>query len=291
VTKTGALWVVATPIGNLEDITLRAIRILREADRVLAEDTRHARTLLDHYQIRTPMRPFHAHSTAEVTTAIVDELASGARLAILSDAGTPVISDPGRHLVEVARSAGIAVHVVPGASAVTAAISIAGLRCERFTFYGFLPRSGKRRRQAVATIASASEAAVLFESPRRVTATLNELLGVMPHRRMALCRELTKIHEEVLRGTPAELLSAMPEHVRGEFTVVVEANDADPRRPVTSESERDDRVRAQLARGARARAVADELATWLDIPRREAYEIVLRVKAEQEGINRTDRDV
>ncbi|MEM6960307.1 MAG: 16S rRNA (cytidine(1402)-2'-O)-methyltransferase, partial [Myxococcota bacterium] len=174
----GRLFIVATPIGNLEDITLRALRVLGQVDAILAEDTRRTRTLSQYHQIETPLRAFHAHSSPHSAQGILEELKAGAQLALVSDAGTPLISDPGAHLVSSARESGIIVEAIPGVSAVTAAVSVAGVRVDRFRFLGFLPRKGGERAQFLETIRLDSAASVFFESPRRVRPTLLELAEI-----------------------------------------------------------------------------------------------------------------
>jgi 16S rRNA (cytidine1402-2'-O)-methyltransferase len=224
----GRLSVVATPIGCLEDITLRAIRILREADLILAEDTRHTRTLCAKHGISTPLRSFHAHTNDDKVDLLLAELADGAHYAMVSDAGTPVVSDPGVYLVSRAAKAGIEVEAIPGPSAVLAALCVAGLPVRRFVFEGFLPRSGGDRTRALDRIAQSAITVVLFESPHRIHATLNDLERTLGgDRQMALCRELTKMHEQTIRGTAPEVRSALSDPVRGEITVVVEGKPAD----------------------------------------------------------------
>lgn len=219
----GRLSIVATPIGCLEDITLRALRILREADLILAEDTRHTRTLCSKHAIETPLRSFHAHSSDDKVSTIVSELAGGAHYCLVSDAGTPVVSDPGAYLVSRAAEAGVTIEAIPGPSAVLAALCVAGLPIHRFTFEGFLARGGKGRRQALERIAESSSATVLFESPHRIRATLQELEQyVGEERRAAVCRELTKLHEQTLRGTLGEVRAALADPPKGEITLVIE---------------------------------------------------------------------
>ena len=224
----GRLSVVATPIGCLEDITLRALRILREADLILAEDTRHTRTLLSKNAIATPLRSFHAHTTNDKVDTIIAKLLNGAHYAMVSDAGTPVVSDPGAYLVSRAAEAGINVEAIPGPSAVLAALCVAGLPVRRFVFEGFLPRGGGDRTRALRRIAQSDITAVLFESPHRIHATLDDLERALGgDRRIALCRELTKMHEQTIRGTVAAVRSELSNPARGEITIVIEGRPAD----------------------------------------------------------------
>jgi 16S rRNA (cytidine1402-2'-O)-methyltransferase len=226
----GRLYLVATPIGCLEDITLRALRILREVDLILAEDTRHTRILCAKHGIGTPLRSFHAHTSNDKIDRLIRELSQGAHYALVSDAGTPVVSDPGAYLVSCAATAGIMIEAIPGPSAVLAALCVSGLPVDRFAFEGFLPRSGKDREAALGRVAAYDCPVVLFESPHRIRATLEELeprLGL--ERRIALCRELTKIHEQTIRGTIAEVVEALDDPVKGEITVVIEGKRSEAR--------------------------------------------------------------
>jgi len=220
--------VVATPIGCLEDITLRAIRVLRDADLILAEDTRHSKTLCSKHGIATPLRSFHAHSSDDKVDLIIEELKNGAHYALVSDAGTPVVSDPGVYLISRAADAGIVVEAIPGPSAVLGALCVAGLPVRRFVFEGFLPRGGGERTRALERIARSEVTVVLFESPHRILATLDDLerdLG--SGRQIALCRELTKMHEQTIRGTVPEVRNELIKPVRGEITLVIEGKAVD----------------------------------------------------------------
>jgi len=224
----GRLSVVATPIGCLEDITLRALRVLSEADLILAEDTRHTRTLCSKHGIDTPLRSFHAHTNDDKVDLIVAELADGAHYALVSDAGTPVVSDPGAYLVSRAAGAGIHVEAIPGPSAVLAALCVAGLPVRRFTFEGFLPRGGGDRTRALDRIAQSGITVVLFESPHRIHGTLDDLERVLDgDRQIAVCRELTKMYEQTIRGTVTAVREELSDPARGEITVVVEGRPAD----------------------------------------------------------------
>jgi 16S rRNA (cytidine1402-2'-O)-methyltransferase len=216
----GTLFLVATPIGNLEDITLRAIRVLREVAVVAAEDTRHTAKLLRHLDIATPTTSLHAHNEHHRSAQIVRRLADGESVALVTDAGTPLVSDPGAGLVRAAREAGIRVEAVPGPSAVLAALTASGLPCDRFTFLGFVPaRRGER--QAWLHAASAEPGTIVcFEAPHRIRETLADIEAVMGDRPMALARELTKVHEEILTGTAAAVASRLGD-ARGECTLVI----------------------------------------------------------------------
>lgn len=216
----GTLYVVSTPIGNLEDVTLRALRVMREVPLVCAEDTRTTRKLMARHAIKTPLISYNEHNMRERTPTILAALATG-DVALVSEAGTPGVSDPGYELVVAAIAAGHPVAAVPGPSAALAALAVSGLPARQFTFVGFLPRRSGERRRALASLAQEPQTLVLFESPHRLRATLADLLAVWGDRRVAVCRELTKLHEEVFRGRLSEALGRF-EQPRGEFTLVVE---------------------------------------------------------------------
>ncbi len=256
---------------------MRAIRVLGECDRILAEDTRRTGVLLKHYDIRTPMRSFHAHSSEANVDAHLDALEGGEVLALVTDAGTPLISDPGARLVEGARARGIAVHAVPGASAVLTALSVAGIRADRFAFEGFVARSGAARRDALARIEESTRAIVLFESPRRVGALMSDLATRLGPRQVAVCRELTKMHEEVVQGTASELAERFAEPPKGEITIVVEGLEA-PR----DELDVDEAIAAGLRAGQKPGEIAKAVASMGALSRSEAYERVLKARADRE---------
>lgn len=271
----GTLYVVGTPIGNLEDITLRALRVLREVDVIACEDTRHTRTLLKRHGIATPLVSYHEHNERERAPQLVRRLVAGEDIALVTDAGMPGISDPGFHVVTGALAAGVPVTPVPGPSAVTAALSVAGLPTDRFLFMGFLPRTRAARRRAFEEVATVPATLVLFEAPHRIRDTLADLVEVLGPRRVALMRELTKLHEEVLRGR-ADEIAARLEGVRprGEITLVVEG--AGPRRhPSARAVEPAAHLRRLLNRGLSRRDAARSLAETYGIPRRVAYRMAL----------------
>lgn len=269
----GRLSLVATPIGNLEDITLRALRVLREADVILAEDTRQTKKLCARHEIATQLQSFHAHSRDEKVDAIVDALREGAHYALVSDAGTPVVSDPGAYLVSRAASEGVTVDAIPGPSAVLAALCVAGIPLRRFVFEGFLPRGGKERRVALQRVAASTAAVVLFESPHRIHATLRDLEAeVGDARRVAVCRELTKLHEETLRGTIPEVCAALSDPTKGEITVVLEGR-ADVRTP--EEVDVGELVLAWQREGLGTKAMTQRLQQEHGWKRNDAYQAVL----------------
>ncbi len=218
----GTLYLVATPIGNLEDITLRALRVLKECDIVAAEDTRHSGQLLKHFGIAKPMLSYFAFNEAKRSEEIIERLKRGEKVALITDAGSPGISDPGERVVQAARAAGLRVESVPGACALIAALTASGLPTDEFHFIGFLPhKSGQRRKQLEALKQFAGTLA-LYESPYRIEKLLGELNEVLPERQVVLARELTKKFEEFLRGTPAELIELLKTRkLKGEFVVLV----------------------------------------------------------------------
>jgi 16S rRNA (cytidine1402-2'-O)-methyltransferase len=220
--RRGVLYVVGTPIGNLEDITLRALRVLREVDLIAAEDSRTIRRLLTSYHIRTPVKSYHEQGEARKGRAIVRQLKEGKDVALVSEAGTPGISDPGYELIQLCLSEGIEPVVVPGPSVVVAALSVSGLPTDRFAFEGFLPRKRSERLRALKGLRQERRTLVFFESPRRLRATLEDMLGVFGDRKAALAREMTKVFEEVRRGSVGELLAwTKEETIMGEVTLLV----------------------------------------------------------------------
>jgi len=221
--ETGKLSLVATPIGNLEDMTYRAVRILQEADYILCEDTRVTGVLLKRYEIDGKLRRYDAHATEHTHETILTDLAEGKQIALVSDAGTPGISDPGVYLVQRARAAGALIEVIPGASAVTAAVSLAGISGNQFIFLGFVPQK-KGRETFFRTLGEYEVPVVFFESTHRIGKTLASLAQSLPTAQVSLARELTKLHEELLVGTATELqviLEATPVKQKGEFVVIV----------------------------------------------------------------------
>jgi 16S rRNA (cytidine1402-2'-O)-methyltransferase len=267
----GALFVVATPIGNLGDITLRAVETLRTVDRVVAEDTRRTRGLLSHLGIAgKPLDRLDAHAAAPDVERIVARLRDGERVALVTDAGTPVVSDPGAALVKAAIDAGAQVVAIPGACAAVAALSVSGLVTGGFRFVGFLPRSGPERREAIALVAATPEPVVLYESPQRIAETLADLGRAMPGRAAVVARELTKLHEELVRGALADLAAAASREWLGEITVVL-GPAAPAAGPTLSDEELSRRIDEGLQRGRRAKDLAEELSLETGLPRREVY--------------------
>ncbi len=219
------LYIVATPIGNLDDITFRAVEVLKSVDLILAEDTRHSKKLLAHLDINTPLQAFHDHNERDKTNRVIDKLNQGKSIALISDAGTPLISDPGYVLVAEAKKAGIQVSPIPGASALIAALSSAGLASDNFTFFGFLPSKQSARLKTLQTLVSRTETAIFYESPKRILATMEDMLGVLgEHREVCLAKELTKAFETIRTGAIPSLIEYLTvdvNHQKGEFVILV----------------------------------------------------------------------
>jgi 16S rRNA (cytidine1402-2'-O)-methyltransferase len=260
------LSVCATPIGNLDDVTLRVLAELREADLVLAEDTRHTRGLLRRHGIDAKLVSYHEHNEAERVAELLPRLAGGERVALVSDAGLPGISDPGARLVREALEAGVPVTVLPGPSAVETALVASGLVAERYAFVGFLPRKAGELRALLVELAPLGWPVVAFESPQRLPATLRALAAAAPERQVAVCRELTKRFEEVVRGSAAALAGRYAEAPKGEITLVLA--------PVAAEPAREEAARAVadlVSAGTPRRVAADVVARLTDVPRNELY--------------------
>jgi len=269
--KPGFLYLVSTPIGNLGDMSYRAVEVLSSTALVIAEDTRHSRRLLDHYRITTPLSSYHEHNEARETPRLVARLVAGDSIALISDAGTPLVSDPGSRLVAAAIDANVPVVPIPGPSSVLAALVGSGLSLERFTFFGFLPRKGKERAASIEDIAQSRVTSVLFEAPGRVGTTLEALVQAGAGDRPAVvARELTKQFEEFRRGTVGELATLYGEsNPKGEVVIVVAGA---TERPV-SESELSDEARKLKASGKVPREVMNHLVEAFGAPRNLAYRI------------------
>ncbi len=275
----GKLFVLATPLGNLGDLSPRAADVLRQVDVVAAEDTRRSRTLLKHVGARPKVVSCHAHSPDKRLHELIDLLVEGSSIAMLTDAGTPAVSDPGGVLVEQAQAAGIEVVAVPGPSAVVAALSVSGFPADRFTFLGFLPRKGKARSRLLEAVSESPWTVAVFESPKRLAALLDDLAAACGDgRRCVVTRELTKMHEEVRPGTLAELAVYYRETPpKGEITVLVASSPAE--RPVVNEEVIRARAQELLERGESRRDVAARLAAELQVSRKETYRVVTSMTA------------
>jgi len=274
-----ALHIVATPIGNLGDITLRALAVLAGADLIACEDTRVTRRLLDRYAMATPLTPYHDHNAETARPKLLRRLAEGAAIALVSDAGTPLVSDPGYKLARAAHEAGSAITAVPGASALLAALTVSGLPTDQFFFAGFLPPKETARRSRIAALARIPATLILFEGGSRIAATLADLAAELGAREAALCRELTKMHEEVRRGDLVALAeSAASGELRGEFVLVV----GPPAAEQPGASDTDLLLRQALARVSVKDAVG-EVAEATGLPRRKIYQRALALAKEADG--------
>jgi 16S rRNA (cytidine1402-2'-O)-methyltransferase len=270
----GILYLVSTPIGNLEDMTARGLRLLREAGAIAAEDTRTARRLLSHFQIRNRLISYNEHNRRQRIPEIL-RLLDTTTVALVSEAGTPAVSDPGQGLVAEAIHAGHEVIAVPGASAVLAALTVSGLPTRQFVFLGFLPRQPGERRTLFRSIAQETRTLICFEAPTRLRASLADVLACLGDRQIALCRELTKLHEETLRLRASEAI-ALPQEPRGEYTVVIEGAAVAPILSVGEELRAE--LRALRAAGTGAREATSRLAARHHLSRRLLYEAWLALE-------------
>jgi 16S rRNA (cytidine1402-2'-O)-methyltransferase len=274
----GTLYIVATPLGNLGDLSRRAGEVLAQVPVVAAEDTRRTRGLLSHLGASPTLLSFHAHSRGNRLDGLLEILRSGRDVALVSDAGTPSVSDPGTDLVAAARAAGIAVIPIPGASAIATALSAAGLPADRYLFLGFIPRKGKERSRLLSRAAVEEWSVVFFEAPPRLLALLEDLIPLAgPGRTAVVCRELTKMHEEIRAGTLGELAdyySAVPP--RGELTVVLEGTGEPAAEPDRTE-DAVEQATSLLAEGLSRREVVQRLTQSLGLPRNEAYKLVMEL--------------
>jgi 16S rRNA (cytidine1402-2'-O)-methyltransferase len=270
------LYLVATPIGNLEDVSLRALKVLEETELVLAEDTRRTRVLLDRHNIPAKPVSLHAHNEAGRVSQVLAVLDGGGDVALVSDAGTPLISDPGDRLVDAALEAGHRVVPIPGASAPLAALAASGLPAVPFTFVGFLPRRSGECDRVLEALRDRRDTLIFFESPRRIAKTLARLEEAFGERRACVARELTKLHEEFARGSLGELAERFADGARGECTLVVEGASATA--AVLTADELDAAIRARVAMGQSPREISDQLAQSSGLPKREIYARVVALK-------------
>jgi 16S rRNA (cytidine1402-2'-O)-methyltransferase len=273
----GTLYLVSTPIGNLEDISLRALRILREANIIAAEDTRHTKKLLNHYHISSSLTSYFEHNKFQKGSYLLAKLMEGKNIALVSDAGTPGISDPGYHLIQLALKSSVRIVPVPGPSAVIAALSVSGLPTDSFVFEGFLPAQRGKRKKYLEKLKDEGRATVFYESPRRLLATLRDIAAIMGERDIAVCRELTKIHEETLRGTVAEVIGKLKERkIKGEVTLIIAGSKKSQARPP-------DRLLEEIKKhlkdsGLPLREIIGLVSEQTGIPRKEVYQESLKLK-------------
>lgn len=280
VERTGTLYVVATPIGNLEDVTLRAIRTLKEVSLVAAEDTRVTRKLLSHYDIHTPAIAYHQHSKGRRAEKILDRLLAGEDVALVSDAGTPGISDPGHELIRMAIDAEVPIVSVPGPSALITALVVSGLPTSRFAFEGFPPRKDSERKAFFRGLKDDTRTLVLYESPLRLIPTLKAALAELGDRRAAVAREMTKMFEEIYRGTISGAIERFTQpKARGEVTVMIEG--AGPEESVVPEAEDvsvEERLRDLIRGGMSRRDAIRQVSAETKLPRREVYSVALKIE-------------
>ncbi len=276
--RLGTLYIVATPIGNLKDITLRALDVLREADIIAAEDTRHTRKLLSHYQIRSHLVSCHEHNESFRIPMLLEKLGSGQSVALVTDAGTPAVSDPGYRLVLAAISRGIVVVPVPGPCAAMAALCASGLPSDAFYFAGFLPAASSKRRAKLTEMSRIAATLIFYESPRRVTAALEDMAAVLGDRPGVIAREMTKIHERFLRGRLMELIHILQskEILKGEVTILVGPSEENlQNNPWQLEA---DILSALQQKGAGTSELAKHFSKMYNLPRHAVYEKILEIK-------------
>ena len=272
----GILYIVPTPIGNLEDITLRALRVLKEAEWIAAEDTRHTQHLLAHFGLKTALTSYHDHNERDKARLLVERLRSGASIALVSDAGTPAISDPGYRIVVDAIRAGIEVVPLPGASALTTALSASGLPTGRFLFEGFLPAKAQERKAKLQTLRREAATLVFYEAPHRLLDSLAEMLKIFGDREIAVARELTKVHEEFLRGKLREVVRALADRdIKGEIVIMVHGASGEAQ---VSDEELHGTIRQLAANGMGVKEIAELLGERYGLAKKEVYKLALDLK-------------
>lgn len=273
----GLLYIVATPIGNLEDITIRALRVLKEVDLIAAEDTRHSRILINAYNIKTPLISLHEHNEKERSALIVSKILGGIDIAYISDAGTPCISDPGHYLVHYAMENKIRVIPVPGASALITALSVCGFSADRFLFCGFLPPKEKKRRLFLASVKVEEKTIIFYESPSRITDLLKDIYDVLGDRQVVVARELTKVFEELKRGSVSEILSEeFAVKAKGEFTVILQGALPEPVFLT------DDEIKRMLLRLLTEKSISlrdaiVDVVRQTGLPRKRIYDLAIKI--------------
>ncbi|BAZ19645.1 uroporphyrin-III C/tetrapyrrole methyltransferase [Kalymmatonema gypsitolerans NIES-4073] len=281
--KPATLYVVATPIGNLEDMTFRAVKILQTVDVIAAEDTRHTGRLLQHFQIKTPQVSYHEHNRSSRIPELLEELSNGKAIALVTDAGVPGISDPGYELVKVCIEAGIPVVPIPGANAAITALSAAGLPTDRFVFEGFLPAKGQQRRSHLESLETESRTLIFYESPHRLRETLQDFAEIFgTSRQIVLARELTKLYEEFWRGTIEEAIAHYSQREpQGEYTLLVAGTP--PTQPQLSEEELKAELLKIMSQGISRSQASRQLAKVTSLPRRQLYQLALAIKMDQQS--------
>ncbi|WP_214767922.1 MULTISPECIES: 16S rRNA (cytidine(1402)-2'-O)-methyltransferase [unclassified Exiguobacterium] len=269
--QTNGLYIVPTPIGNLEDMTYRAVRILQEADIIAAEDTRQTMKLCNHFEIDTKLVSYHEHNKQVSGERLLEDLLSGKQVALVSDAGMPGISDPGSDLIRLAIAADIPVVVLPGANAALTALVASGLPTERFLYYGFLPRKKKERREALETLRYEQGTLIFYEAPHRLKEMLGGVLEILGDRQLTLARELTKRYEEYIRGSVTEALDWASEEVRGEFVVIVEGTTEERPSEIQQEANPLDQIERYIADGEKPNAALKRVAKERGLDRQALY--------------------
>jgi 16S rRNA (cytidine1402-2'-O)-methyltransferase len=273
----GILYVIATPIGNLEDITLRALAILKQVDLIAAEDTRHTRILLAHYQIQTPLTSYHEHNEQSRAPLLIERLQRGENLALVTDAGTPAISDPGYRLIAGAIGAGIRIVPVPGPSALLAALSASGMPIDRFVFEGFLPNKRSDRQKKLESLRDEPRTLVFYEAPHRLHESLADMRRIFGEREIAVGRELTKLHEEFVRGSLDDVnLELSGRELKGEITIV--ARGASGRKEAPSAEQLCSDIDRLAKEGAGIKQIAETLGARYGLPKRQVYRLALQRK-------------
>ena len=266
----GKLYLVATPIGNLEDITLRAIKTLKEVDIIAAEDTRHTLQLLNHLEITKPLISYHRHNEEEKSDNLINILLEGKNIALVSDAGTPVISDPGEEIVKKAIEKNIEIIPIPGACALITGLISSGLNTKEFTFIGFLPLNKKLRKQKLKEIEETTKTIILYEAPHKIKNTLEDLSKITKERKIVLARELTKIHEEFIRGTAQELLEKI-ETPKGEFVIIIEENEIKNKEEILNNLTLEEHYKFYQEQGLEKKEIIKKIAKDRNINKNEIY--------------------
>lgn len=279
--KTGDLYVVTTPIGNMEDITIRALKTLDQVDLVAAEDTRHTGRLLAHHDIKNNLISYHEHNEEVRTPVLIHRLKAGSSVALVTNAGTPAVSDPGYRLVKAAIANHIRVIPIPGVSAVIAAISAAGLPTDSFIFAGFPARKKSKRMEQLETLANENRTLIFYESPGRILSLMEEIMNVMGNRYCVLCREMTKLHEEFLRGILSEIMDTLHQRpaVKGECTLLVKG--CEENNKVSLDVVRAELIKGLAKKGSKLSEVTRTVAQKYGLPKNKVYEEALKLKAER----------
>lgn len=275
----GTLYIVATPMGNLEDMTFRAARILKEVDIIAAEDTRHSKRLMTHYDITTPLTAYHEHNEIQKSKDILNRLANGKNVALISDAGTPLISDPGYHLVNLASAAHILVVPIPGCNAAVTGLSASGLPTDQFLFCGFPTKKKAGQSKYLNQLASASATLVLYESPKRVKALISRAINSLGNRNACLAREMTKLHEEFIRGSLSEILNTLEQkdQVKGECVLFIQG--AGKEKTTISPEDLKTLITQRLAQNPKTSDLAKELSATFNLPKKNVYNTIISLKA------------